>query len=358
MTRRSASPRTSFAHLCGRSPALSSGLLSAAGGADLAGRNAMKTIMPKIRPKIRRAVAAAIAAGLTMTPVAAATPDARVLAVPGFADFLAVDGKSVWATNVGRVERWSLHGKHAAVAMAHPCGAMTIAFGSLWVADCKDLTLNRIDLKTAAITAVIATGIANPKGELNVVAGAGSIWVASDAGGTIARVSPATNAVTASIRANPGSFYLAFGMGALWAVSGVGQSLQKIDPATNGVVATVALGREPGFLAVGEGAVWVQEQGDGTVARIDPATARVSGRVKVDETLKYGDIDTGGGKVWLRTTAGQTFVVIDPATLAIKARVGAAAGSGALRYTRAGVWTSAHDAHTLSWWKDPGKIGD
>jgi virginiamycin B lyase len=351
---------TSFAHLRAGSPALSSGMLSAAGGADLAGRNAM-TIMPKIRPKIRAGAAAAIAAGLTMTPAAAAaaaTPDARVLAVPGFADFLAVDGKSVWATNVGRVERWSLHGKRAAVAMAHPCGAMTIAYGALWVADCKDLTLNRIDLKTAAITAVIATGIANPKGELNVVAGAGSIWVASDAGGAIARVSPATNAVTASIRANPGSFYLAFGMGALWAVSGIGQSLQKIDPATNTVVATVALGREPGFLAVGEGAVWVQEQGDGTVARIDPATARVSGRVKVDETLKYGDIDTGGGKVWLRTTAGQTFVVIDPATLAIKARVGAAAGSGALRYTRAGVWTSAHDAHTLSWWKKPGKIGD
>ena len=118
------------------------------------------------------------------------------------------------------------------------------------------------------------------------------------------------------------------------------------------------LGREPGFLVAGEGAVWVQEQGDGTLARIDPATGEVSGRVKVDETLKYGDIDAGGGKIWLRTTAGQTFVVIDPVTLAIRARVGKETGSGALRYTRKGVWTTSHDIHTLSWWKKPARIGN
>jgi hypothetical protein len=33
--------------------------------------------------------------------------------VPGFADFLAVDGETVWATNRGRVEQWSLKGKLA-----------------------------------------------------------------------------------------------------------------------------------------------------------------------------------------------------------------------------------------------------
>jgi virginiamycin B lyase len=296
--------------------------------------------------------------GLALASAAvAATPEERVLTVPGFADFLAVDGSSVWATNRGRVERWSKKGKLAEVAMTHPCGAMAVAFGSLWVADCKDRTLNRIDLKTARISQVIATGIANPKGELNVVAGAGSIWVASDDTGVIARVDPATNSVTASIPVDPSTYYLAFGLGSLWAVSAVHQSLQKIDPQTNAVVTRTALGREPGFLVAGEGAVWVQEQGDGTLARIDPETGAVSGRVKVDETLKYGDIDAGGGKIWLRTTAGQTFVVIDPQTLAIRARVGAATGSGALRYTAKRIWTTAHDVHTLSWWKKPAKIG-
>lgn len=298
-------------------------------------------------------LSAAIACvGLTSS-AAAAAPRAQVITVPGFADFLAVDGATVWATNKGRVEHWSRQGKLAEVAMPHPCGAMAIDSGSLWVADCKDRTLNRIDLATAKITAVVPTGIANPRGELNVVAGAGSIWVASDDKGTIARVDPATNSVVASIPVDQDSFYLAFGYGALWAVSGVRQSIQKIDPQTNTVVSRVGLGREPGFLVAGEGSVWVQEQGDGTVARIDPASGYLAGRLKVSDTLKYGDIDAGGGKIWLRTTTDQVFAVIDPRTFTVVARVGDAAGSGGLRYASGGVWTTAHDQHTLTWWDEP-----
>lgn len=278
--------------------------------------------------------------------------------MPGFADFLAVDGATVWVTNNGRVERWSMQKKRAEVTMSHPCGAMAIAAGSLWVADCQERTLNRIDLKTAIMSAVIATGIASPDGELNVVAGAGSVWVASDAKGVVVRVDQTTNRVTASVRVDPGSCYLAFGYGSLWAVSATTQVLQKIDPITNAVVKRTKLGRQPGFLAAGEGAVWVQEQADGTVARINPTSGRISGRIKVDKTLNYGDIDTGGGKVWLRTTLGQTFVVIDPSSLVVLARIGKAYGSGALRYTPTGVWTTAHDLQILSRWLNPETIGN
>ena len=76
----------------------------------------------------------------------------------------------------------------------------------------------------------------------------------------------------------------------------------------------------------------------------------MTGRTKVGASLLYGDIDTGGGSVWLRTTDDQTFVEIDPQTLAISQRGGKASGSGALRYTPDGLWTTAHDVHTLSWW--------
>jgi len=286
---------------------------------------------------------------------AAAPPDPiplneATISVPGFADFLVVDGNTVWATNAGRVEQWSTEGKRASVAVPRPCGAMALAFGSLWVANCKDANLYRIDPKTAQVQAILPTNIANPKGELNVVAGAGSIWVPSEASGKIVRVDPATNKVTASISVDPDSFYLAFGFDPLWAVSSTAQSLQRIDPKTDMVTGKVRLGLQPGFLAAGEGAVWVQEQGDGTVARVDPATVAVSGRVKVGKTLLYGDIDVGGGKVWLRTTEDQTFAAIDASTMEILARAGKASGSGALRYTPSGVWTTAHDVHTLSRW--------
>jgi virginiamycin B lyase len=303
-----------------------------------------------------RGMVMAIVAGCTAVSSGAWAQDEQIITVPGFADFLAVDGDTVWATNAGRVERWSRQGKVAEVAMSKPCGTMAIYRGDLWVADCKDGTLNRINTQTAQKTATVPTGIANPAGELNVVAGAGSIWVASDEKGVIARIDPASNRVTASISVDPGTYYLAFGHGSLWAVSSKGQSVQRIDPKTNTVVKRTALGKEPGFLAAGVGAVWVQEQGDGTVARIDPDSGDVTSRLKVGETLKYGDIDTGAGMVWLRTTEEQTFVAIDPKSMTVRARVGKAEGSGALRYTPTGLWTSAHDVHTLTWWPAPAKI--
>ena len=288
---------------------------------------------------------------------AAAPPNAPVLTeheiqVPGFADFLAIDGDTVWTTNDGRVEQWSTAGKLASVSVPRPCGTMAVAFGSLWVANCKDGNLYRINVETAEIQAMIPTGIANPKGETNVVAGAGSIWVPSDGAGRIARVDPESNTVTATIAVDPGTFFLAYGFDALWAVSSDGRTLQKIDPQAGAVTGKVALGNQPGFLAAGEGAVWVQEQGDGTLARVSPETLELSGRVKVGETLMYGDVDVGNGAVWLRTTEDQTFAVIDAQSMEILARAGKPSGSGAIRVTPSGVWTSAHDVQTLSWWSE------
>jgi len=301
----------------------------------------------------QKLIATTMVAALAATTPAASAPvphDEQTQIVPGFADFLAVDGESVWATNRGRVERWSRQGKQAEVAMTRPCGGMAVAEGSLWVADCKDGTLNRIDLYSARLIVAIPTGIANPKGETNVVAGAGSIWIPNDADRTIQRIDPGANRVIASIPVAAGTYYLAFGLGSVWAVSSDNQLLQQIDPATNAVIKRIALGKQPGFLAAGEGAVWVQEQGDGTLARVDANTGVVSGRVKVGADLLYGDIDVGGGAVWLRTTADQTFAMIDPKTLSIVARLGPAAGSGALRFGGSGLWTTAHDVHTPTWW--------
>lgn len=303
-----------------------------------------------------RTLAAAIVTSISAISGQASAQQEQVIEVPGFADFLAVDGKSVWVTNDGRVERWSRKGKIAGVAMSKPCGAMAILDGSLWVADCKENALVRIDTRSAKKIATVPTGLAST-GELNVVAGAGSVWVASDNKvGKVSRVDPATNKVIATVTVSPGTWYLASGFGSIWAVSSESKTIQRIDPATNKVVKTTALGTQPGFLAAGEGAVWVQEQGDGTVARIDPTSGDVAGRVKVGAVLKYGDIDTGAGMVWLRTTEDQTFVVIDPRSMIVRTRVGKAEGSGALRFTRAGLWTSAHDVHTLTWWPKPAKL--
>ena len=132
-----------------------------------------------------------LAAALALSGPVMAAPAPEILSVPGFADFITVEGDSVWVTNKGRVERWSRQGKQAEVALAKPCGTMALTPGALWVADCGAKTISRIDTATNKIVAVIPTGLASPDGEMNVVSGAGSVWVASDAKGLISRIDPA-----------------------------------------------------------------------------------------------------------------------------------------------------------------------
>lgn len=335
---------------------------TAAGGVFSCLQRMEADLVKKTAPAPLAALTLACAASLGTAACSAAPPPPdeaagpapdlveTAMKVPGFADFIAIDGDTAWVTNDGRVEQWAPDGKRLSAAVPRPCGTMAIAAGSLWVANCKSGEVWRINLETATIEAKIATGLANPKGETNVIAAAGSVWVPSDPAGKIARISPVTNTVVGSVTVAPETWYLTQGFWAVWAVSSAGKVLQRIDTVTNQVTDTTPLGHTPGFLAGGEGAVWVQEQGDGTVAKVDPETRAVIGRVKVGDNLKWGDIDTGGGAVWLRTTDDQTMVVIDPRTLAIRARMGPAVGSGALRWTPKGVWTSAHDNQTLSWW--------
>lgn len=281
--------------------------------------------------------------------------DEKVIKVPGFVDFLLVDGDTVWATNAtsrteGMLEQWSTEGKVASVDMPRPCGTMAMAEGHVWQASCPELKVYKINAETAEIAAILDTGLAEPSGETNVVSGAGSVWVPSNADGEITRIDPKTDATIAKVEVAAGTAFLAFGEGALWAVASGESLLQRVDPETNAVTGTAALGDTPGFLTAGGGAVWVQEQGDGTVAKVDPETLEVVARVKVGDNLKYGDIDVADGKVWLRTTDDQTFVVIDAESNEILARVGRPEGSGAIRYTPKGIWTSAHDVESINWW--------
>lgn len=275
------------------------------------------------------------------------------LKIPDYADFLAADGSAVWATNRGRIEKLQF-GKDApvaSVAMPSPCGAMDVGFGSVWVANCRDSSLYRIDQGTATVAAIIPTGLADRRGELSVAVGAGSVWVLSDRAGVLSRVDPGTNKVVAKIEVAPNSFAAVFGFGSVW-ITNTGTrtdsvfSVQRIDPATNRVIATIPVGPTPRFLAAGEGGVWTLNQRDGTVTRIDPATNKVVATIAADVPGGGGDIAAGAGRVWIR--AGKTLLsAIDPATNRIVERFGPPSGSGAVRVANDLIWVTAHDIQTV-----------
>jgi DNA-binding beta-propeller fold protein YncE len=279
----------------------------------------------------------------------------HTMTIPGSADFLALEGDAAWVTNEGRVEKLEAGSPKpiATVPLAEPCGAMAVDFGSLWVVDCHDRTLVRIDLESHRILAAIPTGVADPKGELSVATGAGSVWLLTDAAGVLSRVDPATNRVAARIPVQAHAFSAAFGFDCVWiaaSADGAG-AVQRIDPRSDSVVATIPVGSGPRFLAAGAGGVWTLNQGDGSVSRIDPGTDTLAATVPAEVPGAGGDIAVGAGLVWVRATR-TALSVIDPATSRITARFGPPCGSGAVRANERVVWVTAHDIQTV-WVLEP-----
>ena len=301
----------------------------------------------------------------TIATTSIAARAVATLKVPGFADFLVADGKAVWVTNRGRIEK--LDRDHAepvlTATVPSPCGAMAVGFGAVWVANCRDSSVYRVDRKSARVVAMIPTGLADRRGELSLAVGAGSVWVLSDRAGVLSRIDPRTNRVIARIAVAPFSFAAVFGFGSVW-ISNTGApnaggpgapasagtttagSVQRIDPATNQVVATIPVGPTPRFLAAGERGVWTLNQGDGTVSRVDPKTNMVTATIAVGVPGGGGDIDAGGGAVWVRASR-VLLSVIDPRSNRVVERLGPVAGSGAVRVAGNAVWVTAHDIGTV-----------
>jgi len=272
--------------------------------------------------------------------------------IPGSPDWLAI-GDSVWISNKPKNNLTRIDPKTNQVAATipvgkGPCAGLALGFGSVWVPQCGDGTVLRMDIGTEKPVATIKTGIADTEGGIAV--GAGSVWMPSDAAGVLSRIDPSTNQVISKIQISPGSNTAAFGEGALWVTSTQNNLVTRVDPKSEKVVKTISVGPKPRFLAVGLGSVWVLNQGDGTVSRIDPKRNRVSATIAVEVPGEGGDIDTGAGSVWV-SAMGKPLSRIDPATNAVvKQFVGK--GGDALRIGFGSVWLSNHEFHEV-WRIDP-----
>jgi YVTN family beta-propeller protein len=206
-------------------------------------------------------------------------------------------------------------------------------------------------LKTGSLTATIPITIGNSEG--SIVAGAGSIWIITDAKGTLARIDPATNAVVAEVYVAPGSYGLAFGEDALWATSIERNTVARVDPHTNLIVSTIAVGKTPRFIAAGGGAVWSLNQGDGSVSRIDPATNKVVATIEVGVPGPGGDIAVGEGSVWV-TAFEYPLSRIDPSTNTVVQQF-TGKGGDAVRVGLGSVWLSNLEAGNV-WRIDPRRV--
>ena len=287
-------------------------------------------------------------------PFAKLVPDAT-FEVPKAPDWMVID-ESVWVSHfpenvITRIDPKANKVVEQVKVGKNPCAGLAAGAGSLWVPNCGDQTVSRIDLKNGKVTATFPLPV--PDSEGGIAFGAGSAWMVTDKRGTLVRIDPADNQTVAEIRLPPGSVNVNFGEGAVWVSSTKENVLTRVDPATNLIVETITVGKKPRFFAVGEGAVWVLNQGDGSVSKIDVKTNKVAETIQAGTPGLGGDIALGGGSVWI-TVLGTPLTRIDVASnRAVQQFTGE--GGDAVRFGLGSVWLTHLNGGKL-WRFDPKRI--
>ncbi len=247
-------------------------------------------------------------------PMSSITPEA-VFDIPGAPDWMAID-EHVWISNapkntVTRIDPVTNRIVANITVGAAPCSGLVAGFGTVWVPNCGDKSVSRIDLRSGNVTTTFPLTIAHSEG--GVAVGAGSFWIMIDREGTLARIDPATNTIAARITVPAGSFAVAFGDAAVWITSTDRNLLTRVDPRTNAVTDRIPVGPKPRFLTIGEGAVWTLNQGDGTISRVNTKTRTLDATIEAGVPGGGGEIAAGEGSVWI-TMMQFPLSRIDPAT--------------------------------------------
>ena len=287
-------------------------------------------------------------------PITKLKPEA-VYTVPGAPDWMAVD-KEVWVSNepkntVSRLDPKSSSVMATVTVGKEPCSGLAAGFGTLWVPNCGDSTVTRLNLEDGKPQATFAMTIGNSEG--GVTTGAGSFWILTDSKGTLARVDPATNKAVAEIYVAPGSYAAAFGDNAVWITSTDKNLLTRVNAQTNVIEQTIAVGPKPRFLTVGEGSVWTLNQGDGSISRVDMKTNKVVATIEAGVPGGGGEISAGEGSVWV-TTFEYPITRIDPSTNKV-AQQFYGEGGDSIRAGLGWVWLTNIRAGTV-WRIDPKRI--
>jgi streptogramin lyase len=236
-------------------------------------------------------------------------------------------------------------GHVATVKNADNPQAVAAGYGSVWVANFADSTIERVDAtapdeKSVTIPLELSQPVAAGDRRFlpfDVTVGAGAVW-ASSARGYVARIDPASNRVAAMVKTTTHSTGPVVATDdAVWI--GEGLQLGRIDPITNAVSRVVIDGPgsrrlNVGALVLSNGSLWVSGDwsrpsrdavghpdytitGEAALAEVDAETGAVRSISPLDPgtALQGGDAD----KLWLTNTQKRTVYEFSPETRRITA---------------------------------------
>ena len=266
------------------------------------------------------------------------------------ADWVLPTDDAVWVGSTGPFAVHRIDPKTnretAKVALpGEPCAGMAAGFGSVWVPLCaKPSALARVDMKTNRLTAVYPIGPAAAEGGIAI--GGGSVWMVTDAKGSLARIDPANGTVRQTVKIAPGSYNPRFADGVVWVSGHDGGVVTAVDAASGKVLAVIPVGAGPRFLTIGDGAVWVLLQGTGEIVRIDARTHLVTARIDAKLAGPGGDIAIGAGHVWA-TLKGVPLTKIGANTNRIE-RQWVGPGGDSLAFAFGAVWLTDYRGGTVA----------
>ena len=224
---------------------------------------------------------------------------------------LAGDRTALWMTdwNKSQVVRFDPRTLRSITSIdtAGPSKGLLLSGGTLWVANTRGGSVERIDPATNTVVARITAGPAGPSGPNWLAEGLGSVWVSVPNNRSVVRISVARGTLAATIpiagSVNPCGG-LAAGSSAVWVTSCAGGSfVGQIDPSTNTPVGELDLGGSSYTFALVGDRAWISPE-RGPLVRLDPVGHRV------DRAIVPGAGFSGGGDV---VVAAGSFWVIDSA---------------------------------------------
>jgi len=266
------------------------------------------------------------------------------------ADWVAIADDAVWVGSTGpnavhRIDPRT-NQRIATIGLpGEPCAGLATGFGRVWVPLCtKPTSLAKVDARNGAVTVLANVGPAAAEG--GVTTSADSVWLLSDAKGTLLRIDPASGKVRQTITVPAGSYNPAFAAGKIWVTRADGAEITRIDATSGNVLGSAQTGGRPRFLTAGADAVWTLNQKDGSVTRIDASTGKVRATIETALSGQGGDIAFADGLVWL-TVRRVPLSAIDSATNTLACQwVGA--GGDSLRIGHGAIWLTDYDGGTLT----------
>ena len=282
-------------------------------------------------------------------PFSSIKPSATIH-IGGTADWVLVTEDAVWvaSTKPFAVVRIDPATNKIVASIRIPgeaCSGLASGFGSIWAPICgKKPALVRIDAAKNAVTAVLPIAPAGPEG--GIAASDDSIWLETDANGTLVRIDPSTNSVRQKISIPPGSYNPIFSHGIVW-ITGIEKNvLTALDANSGKVLESIPVGPKPRFLTAGAGSIWTLNQGDGTVCRVDEKSRKVLSTIQVGIPGTGGDISYGADSVW-PTVFEVPLSRIDPKTNRV-VRQWIGKGGDSLRLGFGSLWITDYKKGLLS----------